>query len=403
MSALSAMTATTTSALHSVFERIQSGATAYAPIGMPQNYEVVLRDGSIAPQGTPPSEMPAQAAQRFAQQQGVWNFVWWRRVFYFVTVGASIHLVAFPLFYGVETAREYTTRLRLISEALRVAGEFLPGFISTWWIDSFAANPITFFVSVVLVAFPILVGLRLATAIQDRMLAAWRATNPSQNWLTHTLDVVQIFRAAAWYRAGLQALKYKLAPIFFAFLTLAIIGTFASHFAFYLEDAGGLTCRQSANPTRLLSSQHTSELTFDSKKGCWASGIILRKGVRYVISLRISDDWADGNYRADVGGYDINSLPTMWDRAKMVIAVPLRRILLRPWFRIIARVGETGTDEYFLDPDPGDIKSVEVPFTAHRDGELYLYVNDAVLPVCMDFFYRNNRGTATVTVVQRDK
>ena len=71
---------------HSVFERIQSGATAYAPIGMPQNYEVVLRDGSIAPQGTPPSEMPAQAAQRFAQQQGVWNFVWWRRVFYFLTV-----------------------------------------------------------------------------------------------------------------------------------------------------------------------------------------------------------------------------------------------------------------------------------------------------------------------------
>jgi hypothetical protein len=87
----------------------------------------------------------------------------------------------------------------------------------------------------------------------------------------------------------------------------------------------------------------------------------------------------------------------------MVIAVPLRRILLRSWFRIIARIGETGTDEYFLDPDPGDIKSVEVPFTPHRDGELYLYVNDAVLPVYMDFFYRNNRGSATVTVVQRDK
>jgi hypothetical protein len=86
----------------------------------------------------------------------------------------------------------------------------------------------------------------------------------------------------------------------------------------------------------------------------------------------------------------------------MIIAVPLRRILLRPWFRIVARVGETGTDEYFLDPDSNDIKSVEIPFTSHRDGELYLYVNDAVLPVYMDFFYRNNRGTATVTVVQRE-
>ena len=39
----------------------------------------------------------------------------------------------------------------------------------------------------------------------------------------------------------------------------------------------------------------------------------------------------------------------------------------------------------------------------NRDGELYLYVNDMVLPVYMDYFYRSNRGTATVTVVQKDK
>jgi hypothetical protein len=303
----------------------------------------------------------------------------------------------------VESSREYTTRLRLIPEALRVAGEFLPSFVSTWWIDSFAANPITFLVSAVLVVIPILIGLRLETGIQDRMLAAWQRTNPPRSWLTPVLDVVQVFRATAGYRKVLRTLKYRLAPIFFALLTVGIVGAFVSHFAFYLEDAAGLTCRPSANATRLLSSHSTSELTFDPKAECWASGIILSKGVRYVISIKISEDWADENYRANVGGYDINTLPTMWDRAKMIIAVPLRRVLLRPWFRIIARVGETGTDEYFLDPDPSDIKSVEIPFTPHRDGELYLYVNDVVLPVYMDYFYWNNKGTAAVTVVQRDK
>jgi hypothetical protein len=87
----------------------------------------------------------------------------------------------------------------------------------------------------------------------------------------------------------------------------------------------------------------------------------------------------------------------------MIVTVPLRRVLLRPWFRIIARVGETGTDEYFLDPDAGDVRSLEIPFVPHRTGELYLYVNDAVLPVRKDFFYRNNKGTATVTVTQKDK
>ena len=74
---------------HTVFDRMQSGATAYAPISLPQNYEVVLPNGSIVPQGTPPSEVLAEAGQRFTHQQAVWNFVWWRRVFYFLTVAGS--------------------------------------------------------------------------------------------------------------------------------------------------------------------------------------------------------------------------------------------------------------------------------------------------------------------------
>lgn len=150
---------------HSVFERIRSGATAYAPIGIPDNYEVVLPSGASASQGTPPSERQAQAIQRFAQQRGVWNFVWWRRLFYFLTVAASVHLLSFPLTHGTEFSREYTTRLRLIPEALRVAGEFLPAFVTSWWIDLFAAHPITFLVSAVMVAVPIFFGLRLETAI----------------------------------------------------------------------------------------------------------------------------------------------------------------------------------------------------------------------------------------------
>jgi uncharacterized protein (DUF2235 family) len=227
---------------HTVFDRMQSGATAYAPISLPQNYEVVLPNGSIVPQGTPPSEVLAEAGQRFTHQQAVWNFVWWRRVFYFLTVAVSVHLAAFPMFYGEGNSHEYTTRLRLIPEALRVTGEFLPGFVNTWWIDSFAANPIKFLVSCGLVAFPILIGLRLETAIQDRMLAAWRATSAPRNWLTNALDVVQVFRTAAWYQGFLRALKYKLAPILFALLTVVIVVAFVCHFAFYPEDAFGLTC-----------------------------------------------------------------------------------------------------------------------------------------------------------------
>ena len=122
--------------------------------------------------------------QRFAQQRGVWNFVWWRRLFYFSRWPLRSIFCPSRSPHGTEFSREYTTRLRLIPEALRVAGEFLPAFVTSWWIDSFAAHPITFLVSAVLVAVPIFFGLRLETAIQDRMLDAWRGTRRPPTSLT---------------------------------------------------------------------------------------------------------------------------------------------------------------------------------------------------------------------------
>jgi hypothetical protein len=69
----------------------------------------------------------------------------------------------------------------------------------------------------------------------------------------------------------------------------------------------------------------------------------------------------------------------------------------------MARVGETGVDEYFLDPAPVPDTSPQVykaRFTAERAGEIFLYVNDVVigLPWLSDRFYKRNSGTAKVTV-----
>jgi hypothetical protein len=77
--------------------------------------------------------------------------------------------------------------------------------------------------------------------------------------------------------------------------------------------------------------------------------------------------------------------------------------MFRPWFRLIARVGETGVDEYFLDPIPLQQTTPQAyrsTFTAQRGGELFLYVNDAVigLPWVNDRYFKNNVGTATIAV-----
>ena len=93
----------------------------------------------------------------------------------------------------------------------------------------------------------------------------------------------------------------------------------------------------------------------------------------------------------------------------------------------MVRIGDIGNDDYALDPkpslpereirisketerrpSPGDI-SFESEIVARSAGELFLYVNDAVLPVGdarSDVFYREsgpgpNQGAAIVTIVPK--
>ena len=239
------------------------------------------------------------------------------------------------------------------------------------------------------------------------MLVAWRNVDPPRGAAMTVIDrFVRSLRTAGWYRAAHRFLRYKLAPGFFAIFTVVACAAIVSHVAFYLEDAAGLTCTRTPN-AKPLALGHTSEqLTFTPDHLCWSSGIQLSAGTRYVISIEQAGPWQDGNYTTHLGGYEITSLPGLLLRAQMFALTPLRRVLLRPWFRVIARVGEAGTDEYFLDPDwnqpLASVTRLDVPVRPNRSGELYLYVNEAVLPLRMDHWYRNNRGTAKVTVMQRD-
>jgi hypothetical protein len=72
----------------------------------------------------------------------------------------------------------------------------------------------------------------------------------------------------------------------------------------------------------------------------------------------------------------------------------------------MARIGETGSDVYplkqqGLEPPGQPANKLIYEFTARSTGELYLYVNDVVLPVPKNWqaFYTNNRGTATVEII----
>ena len=204
-------------------------------------------------------------------------------------------------------------------------------------------------------------------------------------------------------------------------------GVMLNRVAFDAMMSRGKLCNPS--DTALLSSSTQRLVTTDSL--CWASGIRVEKGTRYQITLTIVDDWLDRTERADVGGFPTGTLVHF-------NAALLRRRWGEYWFKPIAKVGSTGREEHVLNPvsplppvkykTPADVpgprfekipassaksivenqptpaarKMLIAEMTAETTGELFLFVNDAVLgiPGHAGLFYQNNRGSATLAVTR---
>jgi hypothetical protein len=136
---------------------------------------------------------------------------------------------------------------------------------------------------------------------------------------------------------------------------------------------------------------------FKTSELCQSMGVWLERNGRYLIRFESTDTFKDGNFDASEGFFSENA-GLIW-----MVAVPLRRELARPWFRIVARIGGRGGEEYFLDPDVSNQFLIDEIITATRDGELFLFVNDAVigLPDLYGYFYKSNKGSTKVTITRR--
>jgi hypothetical protein len=185
----------------SVFGRIKMGAHVYAPIGFTEDYEVVQSGdvtvnpktfiGEAAPSTINPNnpavaEGPDAALSRHTEQQGVWNAVWRRRAIYFLTVFASAFLLTYPLYRDSYAFEESRTRLRIVSDTIRLLGTFLPS-ISSRWLDAYARDPAWFLVAAGLVGFLTFVSASLGGSITDRMRLIWTRYLPGANLAPKTI------------------------------------------------------------------------------------------------------------------------------------------------------------------------------------------------------------------------
>lgn len=220
------------------------------------------------------------------------------------------------------------------------------------------------------------------------------------------------------------------------FLAACLVGVLACtyHMSATLLSNGGYFCDDSHRNLESADEADRS-FNFDTKSLCQNTGIAVTEGRRYRITMTVpsDDDWFDKAIWTDVRGF-----PT--DRIHHYLSLPLKRWLTKNWFQPVARVGRKGNFEYALEPDqplpdvplrncdaptelgtkvsdpasPATRQAVRycggrilVParklvaeFTPRVGGELFMYVNDALLlwPQKADLFYRNNSGTARVVI-----
>jgi uncharacterized protein (DUF2235 family) len=158
----------------SVFERIAVDAHLYAPVSLPPAYEVLTYDERIVPPDALGYESPASARRRDeAQEKVVGSSIWRRRIIYFLTVIASVYLLTYPLGPQLPASDEFTTRLRPVSDVIRIVGMALPGAASRW-INSYARDPLHFILSAGLVVLLLGLSASLKGRIIDQMRSAWR-------------------------------------------------------------------------------------------------------------------------------------------------------------------------------------------------------------------------------------
>lgn len=387
----------------SVLARIKNNAHLYAPKGLPSEYEIVTQSGEVLPATQNPYEKPEQAVFRARIQEKVWNTIWLRRIVYFLTVAATIYLVIFPLMRALPRTAEFESPLRWVSDTVRIIGAFLPGAVDTW-INGYARDPLQFLVMVFVVGLLTWWGSRLAGRIQNNMGIYWfLSLNALQAAVKEPNDWVYRLRTSGWYRALHTGFKKYFAPAIFAALFAYLGLAFASHALFNIQDYAGLVCRDTGTAGGLDAGEKRTLAAFQPSNLCQDMKVSVEKDAKYLLTIKGTKSFRDGGIDASKGIYFLDP-PGFFPKLLMLAGIPLRRELTRPWFRIVARFGSQGGEETFLDPDldskDGSIAEV---IQVTRNGELYLFVNDAVLgiPGLYDHFYRNNIGITEVTITRQ--
>jgi len=377
----------------SVFARVLNGTDSYAPITLPRTYDVVRANGDIVPGVVPVigSETPGaqetdvQADLRCEQQAQLWDLVWWRRIIYFVTLLFTLALIAIPWLFKPAQV-DWGGWTQIFSFVPDLLAWFLPDFLSGW-LDFYRVNP--FLLLLLLVgglAFGGL-GARKEQQIRRLMRDMWKAWFNPDYVFRGELPSGKLNSFVTWWRKLLpwRWIKYWLTPgivgLLFYYAGIAI----ASQLVSRVVESIGVTCENAAAQADTL-----------PRSPCYATHQTVVAGESYRIQISVDTPWSDASIPASPEGLGDAGF---WTSPLMKAATPLRRHVTEDWFAVMAKIEPDGLNSRALkfrraaDSDT----TWEAEFAADADGELFLYVNDAMLFGWSER-YTNNQGSATVAI-----
>jgi uncharacterized protein (DUF2235 family) len=378
-----------------VFDRIKACTDGFSPFVIPAEYRVTDQAGAIGLG----DETPAEAKARGRRQERAWNWVWVRRVVYFATVLASLFLAAMPLIEMRWPGHGPGSSFEFVLPIVDAVAQFLPNMLKPWF-DAFRNAPERLVYGAVAVGVLLYLGGWLQGHIGDVMRAIWRSP-ASRAEPPH--DVLYRVRTSDAYRGAFYVLNHWILPAIFALLILVILLYCAlvlgSRLYYGTANATGGICKASRQAVAVAS---PATFHFETKDLCRASGYAVERGATYLVTLKISDGWADG-YKTGTEGIPTGPNGFGWDKSTwfMRLGLPFRRLLWSNWFQTVLRVGSAGFEEHVLSFEPttsNEPLTYSARFKARKNGEVFIFVNDAVFGTS-DYFYRsNNKGAADVTI-----
>jgi uncharacterized protein (DUF2235 family) len=382
----------------SVFNRIAVGTDRYVPVVMPAAYDFTDKIGSITDALHPIDP----GHPRSHVQDDVWNWIWLRRVVYFLTVFATLFIAFIPFFVIYAPGFGLASVGGFVNPLVNAAASFLPGFLEPWFI-AFRNAPGFVLAGAIAVGLLMLVGGNLQQTVRDVARRAWHSPGGYPT-LTGWHAAVYRLRRLGVYKAAFYVLTHWVFPtaiMFWLFSWLAFGA--ANTLGLICKGTGGVEVESAATATQAAAqpASNTKPVVMSTANACNATGMKVTQGETYRINLIIGDTWKDDKVETNPNGFDYHRATWL-----QLPGVPYRRLIWSNWFATILRVGGPGLEEHLLNFREEKAGEWAATFEPRSSGEVFLYVNDAVvgLPWLYSLFYwSNNLGTAEVRLEKLEK